>query len=429
MKVFKFGGASVNSADAVRNMAQIVQSHLESEPLVVVVSAMGKTTNLLENLVPGSSEFGTRSAELRQQLEDYHLDIAKSLIPNDECIVDKVRDLLNRLDDTIEALTHSHTDTLAHLYNYNYDQVVSYGELISTAIIAEYLNHLGTKTLWADARELIVTDDHYREGRIDWRATEGAVKQLLANSMSYSVILTQGFIGGSRTTQSTTTLGREGSDYSAAILAYCLGAESVTIWKDVPGFLNADPKFFSDTVKISQIPYNEAIELAYYGASVIHPKTVKPIQNKGIPLYIRSFITPEAEGSSIGGYRALVPETPLYIFKNNQILLSILPRDYSFIAEDNLQVIFGILSKIGIRVNLMQNSALSFSICIDNNPQLVGVLIDELRSMFHVRYNDNLQLITIRYYTQAVIDSIVAGRPILLEQRSRTTEQIIVPGQ
>ena len=222
-------------------------------------------------------------------------------------------------------------------------------------------------------------------------------------------------------------MGREGSDYSAAILAYCLGAESVTIWKDVPGFLNADPKFFKDTVKISQIPYNEAIELAYYGASVIHPKTVKPIQNKGIPLDIRSFVTPESEGSSIGGYPTIIPETPLYIFRNNQILLSILPRDYSFIAEDNLQVIFGILSKIGIRVNLMQNSALSFSICIDNNPQLVKPLIDELKNMFRVRYNENLQLITIRYYTQEVIDRIVAGRPILLEQRSRTTEQLIVP--
>ena len=195
----------------------------------------------------------------------------------------------------------------------------------------------------------------------------------------------------------------------------------------MPGFLNADPKYFPDTVKINQIPYNEAIELAYYGASVIHPKTVKPIQNKGIPLYIRSFITPQGDGSAIGNYHTISPETPLYIFKNNQILLSILPRDYSFIAEDNLQVIFGILSKIGIRVNLMQNSALSFSICIDNNPQLVQPLIEELKNMFRVRYNDNLQLITIRYYTQQVIDSIVAGRPILLEQRSRTTEQLIVP--
>ena len=467
MKVFKFGGASVNSADAVRNMAQIVKNHLESKPLVVVVSAMGKTTNLLEKLVPGSADVSSANA-LRQQLEDYHLDIAKALIPNDETLVNKVLDLLHQLDDTIHSLTQSslpdHKGTALSTaeiksnptknpaikqYNYCYDQVVSFGELISTTIIAHYLNHLGINTLWQDARQLIHTDDHYREGRVDWQATQQAVQHLKQSSnqailpdrkgtalstaeiksnqakKQSQVVLTQGFIGGAN--GCTTTLGREGSDYSAAILAYCLNAESVTIWKDVPGVLNADPKFFADTVKISQIPYNEAIELAYYGASVIHPKTVKPIQNKGIPLFIRSFITPEAEGSSIGDYKTIVPETPLYIFKNNQILLSILPRDYSFIAEDNLQVIFGILSKIGIRVNLMQNSALSFSICIDNNPLLVKTLVEELKSMFRVRYNENLQLITIRYYTQEVIDSIVANRTILLEQRSRTTEQLIVP--
>ena len=421
MKVFKFGGASVNSADAVRNMARIVQNHLESETLVVVVSAMGKTTNLLEKLVPGTAANEDKTA-LRRQLEEYHLSIAKSLIPNEEGIVDKVRGLLSRLDGTIASLTPSEEQ-----YNFNYDQVVSFGELISTTIIAHYLNHLGINTLWQDARQLIRTDDHYREGRVKWVETQQAIQNsefIIHNS--YSVVITQGFIGGT-SSSFTTTLGREGSDYSASILAYCLGAKSVTIWKDVPGFLNADPKFFSDTVKISQIPYNEAIELAYYGASVIHPKTVKPIQNKGIPLYIKSFITPENEGSSIGEYKTIVPETPLYIFANNQILLSILPRDYSFIAEDNLQVIFGILNDLGIRVNLMQNSALSFSICINNNPQLVRPLIDRLKSMFRVRYNENLQLITIRYYTQEVIDRIVAGRPILLEQRSRSTEQLVVP--
>ena len=419
MKVFKFGGASVNSADAVRNMAQIVQKHLESEPLVVVVSAMGKTTNLLEKLVP-SAVTEAPAPELRQQLEDYHRSIAAALLPDNKDVQDKISALLASLDNLRNTLPAN----LEH-YNYNYDQVVSHGELLSTTIISEYLNHLGIKTLWADARQLIHTDSHYREGRIDWHATEAAAKALMPDSMNYSVVLTQGFIGG--TAGGTTTLGREGSDYSAAILAYCLNAESITIWKDVPGFLNADPKFFADTVKINQIPYNEAIELAYYGASVIHPKTVKPIQNKGIPLYIRSFITPESEGSVIGNCHTISPETPLYIFKNNQILLSILPRDYSFIAEDNLQVIFGILNKLGIKANLMQNSALSFSICVDNNSQLVQPLIDELKSMFRVRYNENLQLITIRYYTQQVIDSIVAGRPILLEQRSRTTEQLIVP--
>jgi len=418
MKVFKFGGASVNSADAVRNMAHIVQKHLESEPLVVVVSAMGKTTNLLEKLVPGIA--CDDKAALRQQLNDYHRSIASALMPDNMDVQHKIDALLTNLDNLCASLPAD----IDH-YNYNYDQVVSHGELLSTTIIAEYLNSLGINTLWQDARQLIKTDAHYREGRVDWQATQQAVLQLKQSNTQSQVILTQGFIGS--TDGGTTTLGREGSDYSAAIIAYCLKAESITIWKDVPGFLNADPKFFADTVKISQIPYNEAIELAYYGASVIHPKTVKPIQNMGIPLYIRSFITPEAEGSSIGNYRTIEPTTPLYIFRNNQILLSILPRDYSFIAEDNLQVIFGILNELGIRVNLMQNSALSFSICVDNNPQLVPTLIEKLNNMFRVRYNENLQLITIRYYTQRVIDHIVAGRPILLEQRSRTTEQLIVP--
>lgn len=420
MKVFKFGGASVNNADAVRNMAHIVQKHMESTPLVVVVSAMGKTTNLLEKLVSGCTDTATAKA-LREQLEDYHRGIASALMPDNKDTQRKIDTLLASIDHLRSTLP---ADT--EHYNYNYDQIVSHGELLSTTIIAEYLNTLGINTLWTDARLLIHTDEHYREGHVDWLSTEQAARKLVTDSNTHNVILTQGFIGGTKN-HKTTTLGREGSDYTAAILAYCLNAESVTIWKDVPGFLNADPKFFNDTVKVRQIPYNEAIELAYYGASVIHPKTVKPIQNKGIPLYIRSFITPEAEGSAIGDYDTLVPETPLYIFKNNQILISIMPRDYSFIAEDNLQVIFGILNKIGLRVNLMQNSALSFSICIDNNPQLVSLLIDELKNMFRVRYNDSLQLITIRYYTQKVIDSIVAGRPILLEQRSRTTEQIIVP--
>ena len=422
MKVFKFGGASVNSADAVRNMAQIVKQHLTAgEPLVVVVSAMGKTTNLLEKLVPGVTP-KEDAARLRQQLENYHREIAYALMPDNKDVQNDISTILVRFDATIKQLQKGKGE-----YNYSYDQTVSNGEVLSTTIIAHYLNGIGVKTMLADARQLIITDDHYREGHVDWEFTKGTCRLIMDAAKGYDVVLTQGFIGSVKNSDKTTTLGREGSDYSAAILAYCLDAESVTIWKDVPGFLNADPKYFDDTVKIGQIPYNEAIELAYYGASVIHPKTVKPIQNKGIPLYIRSFVTPESEGSAVGNYHAISPETPLYIVKNDQILLSILPRDYSFIAEDNLQVIFGILNELGIRVNLMQNSALSFSICIDNNPQRVGVLIERLKSMFRVRYNENLQLITIRYYTQEVIDSIVGGRPILLEQRSRSTEQIIVP--
>ena len=419
MKVFKFGGASVNSADAVRNMAHIVQTHLDDDPLMVVVSAMGKTTNLLEKLVPGAE--GGDTAALRRQLEDYHLAIANGLIPDDTALTGKVTTLLGQLDDNIARLNPAAED-----YNYNYDQVVSFGELLSTTIIAHYLNHRGINTLWVDARQIVITDNHYREGHVDWESTRNGCNRLKSQSNNHQVVLTQGFIGGTAGSAHTTTLGREGSDYSAAILAFCLGADSVTIWKDVPGFLNADPKFFENTVKISQIPYNEAIELAYYGASVIHPKTVKPLQNMGIPLYIRSFITPDTDGSSIGNYPTVNPKTPLYIFRDNQILLSILPRDYSFIAEDNLQVIFGLLNDLGIRVNLMQNTALSFSICVDNNPQRTSLLIKRLGAMFRVRYNEGLQLITIRHYTQQVIDSIVAGRPVLLEQRSRLTEQLVI---
>ena len=421
MKVFKFGGASVNSADAVRNMTRIVADHVSDghEPLVVVVSAMGKTTNLLERLLDDNSAL--------RQLETYHRDIAADLLPGVEDVQRQIGELLEEVK---TALAIPPTDG----YNYRYDQVVSHGELLSTTIVAAYLNSRGIVTRWADARKLIVTDARYRDARVDWQATQQAVDAFVHSECPpFQVLLTQGFIGGTNTHDSnynplfsTTTLGREGSDYTAAILAYCLKAESVTIWKDVPGFLNADPKFFPDTVKIRQIPYNEAIELAYYGASVIHPKTVKPLQNLGIPLFIRSFVTPEAEGSIIGDYHTISPETPLYIFRNSQLLLSVYPRDFSFIAEENLAYIFRRLNSHGIRVNLMQNSALSFSLCVDNDERRASLLMKELVRKFKVRYNEGLQLVTIRYYTQEVIDRIVAGRPVLLEQRNRSTVQLVV---
>ena len=270
-----------------------------------------------------------------------------------------------------------------------------------------------------------LSDNNYREGIVDFIASQRCLKQWWAEPRQTSLIVTQGFIAGNSDGY-TTTLGREGSDYSASILSYCLDAESMTIWKDVPGFLNADPKYFSDTVKIEQIPYNEAIELAYYGASVIHPKTVKPIQNKNIQLHIKSFLTPDAPGSVIGPFETIQPLTPLYIIKNNQTLLSVLPKDFSFIAEDNLQTIFATLSQLNIRVNMMQNSALSFSLCIDDNEMLLSQLRQRLSPQFRLRYNLGLQLITIRYYTQDIIDRIVGNSTILLQQRSRNTAQLII---
>ena len=420
MRVFKFGGASVNSVEAIRNVAEIVRNYLD-KPLVVVVSAMGKTTNLLERVVPGVPKSETERRELIAQSSDYHLSIVRQLFGNDSNpTIDRLQELFCQLE--------KRSSMLPSVYNYDYDQVVSYGELLSTTLIAGYLNSLSIDTMWVDVREVIRTNENYREGIVDFEASRCRARDIIGSMIDTRqcrVVVTQGFIAGTDK-GTTTTLGREGSDYSASVLSYCLDAESMTIWKDVPGFLNADPKFFSNTIKINKIPFNEAIELAYYGASVIHPKTVKPIQNKGIKLNIKSFVAPMADGSVIGPFESIEPLTPLYIVKNDQTLISILPKDFSFIAEDNLQTIFAVLARHNVRVNMMQNSALSFSFCIDNNEILLDAIRKSLHEAFLLRYNTGLQLITIRYYNQQIIDEIVAGRNIVLQQRSRNTAQLLV---
>lgn len=416
MKVFKFGGASVNSAEAIRNVAEIVRQYLET-PLVVVISAMGKTTNLLEKVVPGVPASDNERRKLLQQNTDYHLSIADSLFADkDDPTFGRLRELFGQLD---EVSARKATN-----YNFDYDQTVSFGELISTTLISGYLNSVGISNVWIDVRDVIRTNENYREGIVDFDTTRRQANSQLS-TLNPQLVITQGFIAGT-VAGTTTTLGREGSDYSASILSYCLDADNMTIWKDVPGFLNADPKFFANTIKINKIPFNEAIELAYYGASVIHPKTVKPIQNKGIQLNIKSFLDPSAAGSVIGPFDSIEPMTPLYIFKNNQILISIQPKDFSFIAEENLQTIFAVLAELNIRVNLMQNSALSFSLCLDYNEILLDKIRERLESQFRLVYNTGLQLITIRYYNQQIIDEIVDGRTILLQQRSRTTTQLLV---
>lgn len=420
MQVFKFGGASVNSADAIKNMAGIVANHLDQH-LVVVISAMGKTTNLLEKIIPGVSKSDDERKRLLEESKKYHIDIAEQLFSKNHN--DPTIDKLNKLFDELDKISSQPATT----YNNDYDQTVSYGEIISTTLISGYLNSIGVNNKWLDVRQIIRTNENYREGIVDFATTQIQAKEKIGDAFKDGtrLIITQGFIAGTDT-GTTTTLGREGSDYSASILSYCLDAKSMTIWKDVPGFLNADPKFFPKTIKINKIPYNEAIELAYYGASVIHPKTVKPIQNKAIPLKIKSFVEPRAKGSEIGPFKSIEPLTPLYIFKNNQTLISIQPKDFSFIAENNLQNIFSVLSELNIRVNLMQNSALSFSLCIDSNDILIQSLREKLESNYRLVYNQNLQLITIRYYNQQIIDKIVAGREMLLQQRSRNTIQLIV---
>ena len=420
MKVFKFGGASVNSAEAIRNVAEIVRQYLET-PLVVVISAMGKTTNLLEKVVPGVPASDNERRKLLQQNTDYHLSIADSLFADKgDPTFGRLRELFGQLD---EVSARKATN-----YNFDYDQTVSFGELISTTLISGYLNSVGISNVWVDVRDVIRTNENYREGIVDFDTTRRQAQETINSKFKIQnskLIITQGFIAGTAA-GTTTTLGREGSDYSASILSYCLDADNMTIWKDVPGFLNADPKFFANTIKINKIPFNEAIELAYYGASVIHPKTVKPIQNKGIQLNIKSFLDPSANGSVIGPFDSIEPLTPLYIFKNNQILISIQPKDFSFIAEENLQTIFAVLAELNIRVNLMQNSALSFSLCLDYNEILLDKIRERLESQFRLVYNTGLQLITIRYYNQQIIDEIVDGRTILLQQRSRTTTQLLV---
>lgn len=420
MRVFKFGGASVNSVEAISNMADIVSRYLD-KPLVVVVSAMGKTTNLLERVVPGVPQNDNERQELIAQSINYHLGIARQLFGSDNNqTITQLKELFAQLDERSAMLPSS--------YNYDYDQVVSFGELLSTTLIAGYLNSLSIDTKWVDVRNVIRTNENYREGIVDFAASRKFAKEIIGSMIvagQCKVIITQGFIAGTER-GTTTTLGREGSDYSASVLSYCLDAENMTIWKDVPGFLNADPKFFKDTIKINKIPFNEAIELAYYGASVIHPKTVKPIQNKGISLNIKSFMAPSEKGSVIGPFDSIEPLTPLFIFKNNQTLISILPRDFSFIAENNLQTIFAVLAKHNVRVNMMQNSALSFSLCIDNNEILLEAIRKSLGDTFLLRYNTGLQLITIRYYNQQIIDKIVDGRNIVLQQRSRNTAQLLV---
>jgi len=429
MQVFKFGGASVNSADAVRNMASIVKEY-GTTPMVVVVSAMGKTTNALEKLVPGATADPNERQRIFDEMQQYHCNIIDQLFvtEGDSSVARAIsreahRKTMEKVNLYFELL-RMRMETSATNYNFDYDQTVSFGELISTTIISEYLNFIGIANRWMDVREIIRTDANYREGHVDWNATRLRIS-MNRQIFDTQITVTQGFIAGTAN-RTTTTLGREGSDYSAAILSHCLEAEHMTIWKDVPGFLNADPKYFKDTVKIDQLPYNEAIEQAYYGASVIHPKTVKPLQNRDIQLHIRSFIHPQEAGSIIGPFDTIKPLTPLYIVKHDQVLFSILPKDFSFIAEDNLQTIFAALAATGIRVNLMQNSALSFSLCVDNNPILLRQLQEILSPSFLIRYNEGLQLITIRYYTQEIIDRIVDGRPVLLQQRSRTTTQLVV---
>ncbi len=416
IKVFKFGGASVKDSASVRNMTHIVRLY-SHQPLVVVVSAMGKTTNAIERIHAARFEGKPYQEELNEVVH-YHSQLTDELFGEDDAGRSALQTQLDSFEKTLLKPCSSH-------YDLEYDSLIGFGELISTAIVQAYLQKEGVSSCWLDAREIIVTDNRYRDARVNWEASSrhiDTIEQALAEN---KVCVVQGFIGRSLDGHST-SLGREGSDFTASILAFLLNAHDVTIWKDVPGMLNADPKKFKDTIKLDCISFKEAIELAYYGASVIHPKTIKPLQNKGIPLHIKSFIDSDASGSTIQEGTENDHSIACYIIKENQVLLSISTRDFSFIVEDNLKDIFEIFSQLGIRIHLMENSAISFSVVFDHDQFKLPVLLNKLEESYTVRYNTELQLITVRHGDSHAIESLSAGKELILEQRSRHTLRLVV---
>lgn len=419
INVFKFGGASVKDASAVQNLGKILENFKGSK-LVVVVSAMGKTTNALENVLNAFYEKRNFNSEL-EIIRNYHREIIDGLFTSS-----KKKDIISDLNSFLEEIRSICKQSTRLNYNSDYDKIVSIGELISTRIIYNYLLNSNFSIYWEDVRKLIKTNDLNREAAVIWEDTEQRIisksKEVFAD---YDILITQGFIGSDEN-GNTTTLGREGSDFTGAIFAWAINAQGLTIWKDVPGLLNADPKIFDNTIKIDCISYGETVELAYYGATIIHPKTIKPLQNKQIPLYVKSFIEPKEDGSRIQSDSSGDRMTPSFILKKNQLLISLTPRDYSFMNEEHLARIFSYLAKLHIKVNMMQNSAISFSICVDDNPQKTNVFIKEMSEEYKIKYNKNLDLFTIRHYSQKEIEKVIFNRNIILEQRNRTTIQLVM---
>lgn len=417
MQVFKFGGASVKDAESVRNSARIISKY-KGDALLVVISAMGKTTNLLEKL---TKEYFNNTGSQFQTLEDakeFHFHILQELFPEaGHPIFDEIANCFVEIEWILEEEPQDS-------YDYLFDQIVSMGELISTKIVAAYVASIGEKVKWLDSRDYIFTDNTYREALVDWNKTEEKIRAELPAILDEYIVITQGFLG-STSENFTTTLGREGSDYSAAIFASCLNAENVTIWKDVPGVLNADPKWFEKTELIPELSYTDAIELTYYGATVIHPKTIKPLQNKKIALNVRSFVDPDSPGTMIKSTNQTLP-VPSFIFKVNQIFISISPRDFSFIVEDNLRDIFNLFHEHRIKINMMHNTAINFTVSVDDTGKNLVDLINELEQRFKVKYESGLELITIRYYNQETIDRVLVDKEVISELKDTYTCQLLV---
>lgn len=411
-RVFKFGGASIKDVESIKTVGEILQSY-KNDDLVVVFSAIGKVTNMLEVVVEQYVKQTAKANDALQKVKDFHTDIVGELFDENHAIYNEVNNLFVEIEWALE-------DEPNQDYGYDYDQIVSIGEFLSTKIMSAYLATIHFENNWFDVRDLIRTDNTYRNAKVDWETTTTFIK----NKLKAKHCITQGFLGCT-SENFTTTLGREGSDFTAAILAFSIDAEEVVIWKDVPGMMNADPKHFSDATLLYKISFDEAIELAYFGAKVIHPKTIQPLKQKGIPLYIKSFVRPSESGSKISEGIATSPKIPSYIVKENQILISISDTSLSFIVETHMSKIFSLLSKHSVRVNMMQNSAVSFSICVDNDAHKVPRLLEDLKNDFEVFFNDGLRLYTIRHYTSESVQGLVKYKDVILEQKSRNTLQIV----
>lgn len=414
MRIFKFGGASVKDADGIKNVFSVLQK-VGHDDTLLVISAMGKTTNALEIVIKNYFE---KSAELNSSLQDvrkYHNQILLDLFEDEE------HDVFYAVNSHFADLEYFIRSNKSPNYNFVYDQVVSYGEILSTTIVSHYFNHAGLKNNWIDVRNFIKTNNNYRDADVDWEKTQLLISKGVKKK---ALNITQGFLGSDEN-NFTTTLGREGSDYTAAIFAYCLNAESVTIWKDVPGVMNADPRYFENAVLLNQISYREAIELAFYGASVIHPKTLQPLQKKEIPLYVKSFVNPLLPGTSVSKGADLEPKTPCFIVKKDQLLLSLSSIDFSFIMEENISEIFALLHQYKLKTSLIQNSAISFSVCIEDKFGNFNEVKNILSKKFKVAYNENVSLFTIRHFDDNAAKMVEKEKRVLLKQVSRETMQIV----
>lgn len=413
MQIFKFGGASVKDVAGVRNITTLLKATGTAEKLVVI-SAMGKTTNAMEAIIHAYFDNKSSVPEKIQKSVEYHEQITQELFEKGHEVFKKIKDLFGELKGFLAW-------NKSPKYDFVYDQIICYGELISTTIVSAHLKDQGLTNTWLDARNLIKTDSNYRDARVDWNITKTAINEQV-NPKHLSI--TQGFIA-SDSNNFTTTLGREGSDYTGGIFAYCLNAENLTIWKDVPGVLNGDPKVFKNTELLHQIPYEEAIELAFYGASVIHPKTLQPLQRKEIPLYVKSFLNPTGSGTAVSGVHELVPKIPCYIVKKDQVLISLSSLDFSFMVEDNIAEVFLLLSKYKLKVDLIQNSAISFSVCVDNKFNGLEQLIEQLKRKFKVIVTTAVSLYTIKHFTQKTLDKFQEDKVILLKQVTQNTMQLV----